>query len=323
MKILVTGGNGFIGGNFIRHVLDRTDMEVVNLDLLTYAGTVPHSDSPRYTFHQSDIGDTHSVLSVLNTLRPQYIINFAAETHVDRSIQFPDAFVHTNVNGTYGLLRALMQYTGDFKFLHVSTDEVFGQLQPNDPPFTEQTAYAPNSPYSATKAASDHLVRAFHHTYKLPAIITNCSNNYGPYQFPEKFIPVVILKAYLNRPIPIYGTGTNVRDWLYVEDHCEALLHTLLHGQNGESYNIGGETELPNNEVVRIILSVMDKPSSLIQYVEDRKGHDFRYAMDISHIRNSLGWSPKVSFDTGITRTVEWYVNNIDWIKTCVNLESF
>lgn len=324
MKILVTGGNGFIGSNFIRYILRNTNMEVINLDILTYAGVSPHPDNTRYTFYKTNIG-SEDVFSILKSERPDYIVNFAAETHVDRSITFPDPFVNTNINGTYQLLCSLMKYRelNSFRFIHVSTDEVFGQLQQCDPRFTEKSPYNPNSPYSATKASSDHLVRAFHHTYGLPAMITNCSNNYGPYQFPEKFIPVAILRAYMNKPIPVYGTGTNVRDWLYVEDHCDAIYKVLMHGRIGESYNIGGETELSNNEVANRILMYLGKPLSLLQYVEDRKGHDFRYAIDTTFIREQLGWRPKLDFGKGLGRTIRWYIDNLDWVKTCVNLESF
>lgn len=324
MKILVTGGNGFIGSNFIRYILDNTAMEVVNIDLLTYAGVSPHPDNSRYTFYKMDIASTE-LLSVLESHRPDYIVNFAAETHVDRSITFPDPFVKTNIVGTYQLLCSLMKYRemNSFRFIHVSTDEVFGQLQPWDKKFTEQTPYNPNSPYSATKASSDHLVRAFHHTYGLPAIITNCSNNYGPFQFPEKFIPVAILRAYMDKTVPVYGTGRNIRDWLYVEDHCDAIYQVLLKGTIGQSYNIGGETELTNNDVAQRILMYLGKPLSRLQYVEDRKGHDFRYAIDASFINRELGWRPKMDFNRGLGRTIRWYIDNLNWVKTCVNLESF
>lgn len=324
MKILVTGGNGFIGSNFIRYVLEHTDLEVVNIDILTYAGVAPHPQDNRYTFYQADIG-YNEILNILQKEQPDYIVNFAAETHVDRSIEFPDAFVETNIFGTYNLLRCLKQYheTKEFRFVHISTDEVFGSLSHTDPAFTETTPYDPRSPYSSTKASSDHLVRAFHHTYGLPAIITNCSNNYGPQQYPEKFMPVIILRAYKNRTIPVYGTGKNIRDWLYVRDHCEAIYNVLLHGKNGESYNIGGNAECTNLELVQTILTVMGKPDHTIEFVKDRKGHDFRYAMNTNKIKNDLGWQPTTSLTTGIELTVEWYLNNLDWIKSCVNLESF
>lgn len=320
MKILVTGGCGFIGSNFIDHILKNTDWEVVNIDILTYSGVSHHPTSTRYTFYQADIG-LPGITEILVKHHPDYIVNFAAETHVDRSIAFPDDFVRTNVLGTYKFICSLMEYhkvNPNFKFIHISTDEVFGELHGSEPAFTEKSQYAPNSPYSATKASSDHLVRAFHKTYGLPAIITHCSNNYGPRQFPEKFIPVAIMSVLQNKPISIYGNGQNVRDWLYVTDHCEALVQILLKGQSGETYNIGGETQLSNNEVARRILMYMNKPLDMVQYVEDRKGHDFRYAINISHIKESLWWTPKVDFSNGLHRTIEWYTNNIEWAKQCI-----
>jgi dTDP-glucose 4,6-dehydratase len=324
MKIMVTGGAGFIGSNFVDYILQNTDMEVINIDLLTYAGVSSHPKSNRYTFYQMDVG-YDEVYDILIKHEPDYIVHFAAETHVDRSIEFPDTFVETNVFGTYNLLRCLKKYMDhkQFRFIHVSTDEVFGSLNVGDPSFKETTPYNPRSPYSATKASSDHLVRAFHHTYGLPAMITNCSNNYGPRQFPEKFIPVAILRAHMNKEIPIYGTGKNIRDWLYVEDHCDALLQILRKGVDGESYNIGGETELSNNEIANRILLHLNKPLSLIKYVEDRKGHDFRYAMNTSHIRKTIGWQPKMDFNRGLGRTIRWYLDNLEWVTSCVNLESF
>jgi dTDP-glucose 4,6-dehydratase len=320
MKILVTGGCGFIGSNFVRHILNNTDWEVINIDLLTYAGVSQHQPHPRYTFYQADIG-TPGITELLIKHHPDYIINFAAETHVDRSIAYPDSFINTNILGTYKFICSLMEYhkvNPNFKFVHVSTDEVFGDLQRGEPAFTEESQYAPNSPYSATKASSDHLVRAFHKTYGLPAIITNCSNNYGPYQFPEKFIPVAILKAYKNEPIPVYGSGDNIRDWLYVTDHCEALVQILQKGRVGQTYNIGGETELTNNEVVRRILLQMNKPLSLFEYVDDRKGHDLRYGININKIKQEMLWTPRTDFTTGLSRTIEWYLNNIEWVSSCI-----
>lgn len=324
MKILVTGGNGFIGSNFVRYILENTDLDVVNIDKLTYAARAPHPQDTRYNFYQADIG-YNEITDILIKEQPDYIVNFAAETHVDRSIEFPDTFVETNIFGTYNLLRCLKKYreTKDFRFIHVSTDEVFGQLTLSDEAFKETTPYAPNSPYSATKASSDHLVRAFHHTYGLPAIITNCSNNYGPHQFPEKFMPVIILRAYLNKTIPVYGNGMNIRDWLYVTDHCDAIYKVLLNGANGRSYNIGGNEERTNLDVVRSILDIMGKPDHTIDFVTDRKGHDFRYAMDITRINSELKWTPSVSFEVGLEKTVKWYLNNLDWVRSCVNLESF
>jgi dTDP-glucose 4,6-dehydratase len=323
MKILVTGGCGFIGSNFIEYILQYTDMEVINLDLLTYAGASTHPSSAKYTFYKMNIASSE-VYDILIKHQPDYIVNFAAETHVDRSISFPDPFMETNIFGTYKLLCSLIEYQKtkpEFKFIHISTDEVFGELTVDGTAFTENSQYKPNSPYSATKASSDHLVRAFHHTYGLPAIITNCSNNYGPRQFPEKFIPVAIMHAYNNLPIPIYGTGANIRDWLYVADHCDAIHTVLRKGKVGETYNIGGETELTNNEVVNRILLHMNKPLNLVQLVEDRKGHDFRYGINISHIKNSLGWQPKTDFASGISLTIEWYLQNMEWVKRCINLE--
>ena len=320
MKILVTGGCGFIGSNFVRYVLDNTNWEVVNIDLLTYAGVTLHQKNPRYTFYQADIGSS-GIADIMKKHRPEYIVNFAAETHVDRSIAYPDQFLRTNVIQTYQFLCALLEYRDvnpDFRFVHISTDEVFGELQRGEPAFTETSPYAPNSPYSATKASSDHLVRAFHKTYGLPAMITNCSNNYGPHQFPEKFIPVAILKAHANKRIPVYGNGTNIRDWLYVDDHCNAILQVLMRGTIGDTYNIGGEMELTNNEVVIRILQHMGKPLSLIKYVEDRKGHDFRYAVDISHIKNTLQWQPNMDFNRGLGRTIDWYLKNMEWVMKCL-----
>lgn len=319
MKILVTGGCGFIGSNFVEYILKYTNWDVINVDLLTYAAVPNHPKNVRYTFYQADIG-MPGITDILIKHKPDYVINFAAETHVDRSITFPDQFMHTNVFGTYKFICSLMEYhkvNPDFKFVHVSTDEVFGELKGSEPAFTERSQYAPNSPYSATKASSDHLVRAFHKTYGLPAIITHCSNNYGPRQFPEKFIPVAILSVLRGEPIPIYGNGKNVRDWLYVTDHCEALLQVLLKGSIGDSYNIGGGTELSNNEVARRILLRMGKPQDMVRYVEDRKGHDFRYGINTTHIKNSLWWEAKIDFNLGLSRTIEWYLDNQEWIKQC------
>lgn len=315
LRVLVTGGAGFIGSNFIEYILQNTEWNVVNVDILTYAGLSQHSENNRYKFCKMDIG--HEDMSmILDIYRPDFIVNFAAETHVDTSIEFPGRFVQTNIVGTYNLLQCLKRYREqkEFRFIHVSTDEVYGSLDKDDLAFTELTPYNPRSPYSATKASSDHLVQAFHHTYGLPTIITNCSNNYGPKQHPEKFIPTIISKALQNESIPIYGTGLNVRDWLYVEDHCCALYRILLDGVNGSTYNIGGQSERTNLEVARMILSIMNREESLITFVEDRKGHDFRYAMDINKIQTELGWTPAVSFENGIYKTVEWYTSNTQWV---------
>ena len=323
MKILVTGGSGFIGSNFIEYILHNTCYDVINVDILTYAGmaTVDNTFNDRYTFYKVDIG-SYAIENILTRHKPDYIINFAAETHVDKSISNPAPFVKTNVLSTYNFIQSVQNYfekNNSVRFVHVSTDEVYGQLSSADPAFTETTPYAPNSPYSATKASSDHLIRAFHHTYGLPAIITNCSNNYGPRQYPEKLIPVIIKQALDNKNIPIYGTGMNIRDWLYVKDHCEALYLVLTKGTIGDKYNIGGNAERNNLQVAMSILSLLDKPMSLIEYVEDRKGHDFRYAIDSSYIQSTLGWSPTISFEEGLQYTVDWYMNNMEWVKQCAH----
>ncbi|CAN5340950.1 dTDP-glucose 4,6-dehydratase [soil metagenome] len=330
---LVTGGAGFIGGNFVLEAV-RAGVKVVNLDALTYAGNLdtlaPLENDPRHIFVHGDIGDRPLVAALLAEHRPEAVVNFAAESHVDRSIDGPAAFVMTNVVGTLGLLEAVRDYWRDsapaerdaFRFLHVSTDEVYGSLGDTGA-FTEQTPFAPNSPYSASKAASDHLVRAFHHTFGLPVLTTNCSNNYGPYQFPEKLIPLVIHKALHGEPLPVYGDGLNVRDWLYVGDHCAAIRRVLDAGRIGETYNVGGDSERQNIEVVRVICALLDarhpradgQPrESQITYVKDRPGHDRRYAIDASKLKNELGWAPTVDFETGIARTVDWYLDNAGWV---------
>lgn len=331
---LVTGGAGFIGGNFVLAAVSD-GIKIVNLDALTYAGNLDTLSSldgnPAHTFVHGDIGDSALVAKLLSDHRPDAVINFAAESHVDRSIDGPGAFVQTNVVGTLALLEATRDYwkglegaaKDQFRFLHVSTDEVYGSLGDSGK-FTEETAYAPNSPYSASKAASDHLVRAFHHTYGLPVLTTNCSNNYGPYQFPEKLIPLVIAKAITGEPLPIYGDGKNVRDWLYVGDHCAAIRAVLARGRIGETYNVGGDAERQNIEVVNVICALLDerrprddgKPrNSQITYVKDRPGHDRRYAIDASKLQNELGWKPAHTFEQGIADTVDWYLGRQDWVQ--------
>jgi dTDP-glucose 4,6-dehydratase len=331
---LVTGGAGFIGGNFVLDAV-RSGIRVVNLDALTYAGNLdtlsPVEGDPNHVFVHGDIGDAALVARLLAEHRPDAVINFAAESHVDRSIDGPAAFVQTNVVGTLALLEAVRDYwkalegaaKDAFRFLHVSTDEVYGSLGDSGK-FSETTPYAPNSPYSASKAASDHLVRAFHHTYGLPVVTTNCSNNYGPYQFPEKLIPLIIAKALAGEPLPVYGDGRNVRDWLYVGDHCTAIRAVLERGRIGETYNVGGDAERENIVVVRTICALLDTEralsdgrarESLITYVKDRPGHDRRYAIDASKLQGELGWKPSVTFEEGIARTVRWYLDNQPWVR--------
>ena len=334
--ILVTGGAGFVGSNFILQWLAAEGTPVVNLDKLTYAGNLGNlekiSADLRYSFVHGDIGDRKLIGNLLEQRRPRAIVHFAAESHVDRSIHGPDDFVRTNVNGTFSLLEEARAYWTElaqeekatFRFLHVSTDEVYGSLGPNDAAFSENTPYSPNSPYSATKAASDHLVRAYHHTYSMPVLTTNCSNNYGPYQFPEKLIPLTILNAMNGKAIPVYGDGQNVRDWLFVADHCDAIRTVLARGKVGQTYNVGGRNEKPNLEIVQAICSILDElrpadavvpHSKLITYVQDRLGHDRRYAMDTRKIERELNWQPKETFESGIRKTVEWYLANDAWIR--------
>jgi dTDP-glucose 4,6-dehydratase len=334
MPILVTGGAGFIGSNFVLDWLAQCDEPVINLDKLTYVGNLHNLDSlkgdPRHLFVRGDINDRALVERLLAEHRPRAIVHFAAESHVDRSIHGPEDFVTTNINGTFHLLEAARAYWGGlsgaekegFRLLHVSTDEVYGSLGPNDPPFTETTCYAPNSPYSASKAASDHLVRAYHHTYGLPTLTTNCSNNYGPYQFPEKLIPLMILNALRGKPLPVYGDGQNIRDWLYVADHCSGIRAVLARGRVGETYNIGGWNEKTNLEVIHTVCALLDalQPgptpyASLITYVKDRPGHDRRYAIDARKIERELGWKPQESFESGIRKTVRWYLDHMDWVE--------
>jgi len=328
MKLLVTGGAGFIGSAVVRQAIARGD-QVVNVDALTYAACLDNvaevADHPAYTFVEADICDRAALDRALSRHRPDAIMHLAAESHVDRSIDGPGAFIETNVTGTYTLLEAARAYwmqagqPEGFRFHHISTDEVFGSLGPTGQ-FTEDTPYDPRSPYSASKAASDHLVRAWHETYGLPVVLTNCSNNYGPYHFPEKLIPVVILNALAGKPIPVYGAGENVRDWLYVEDHADALLHVVVNGTVGRSYNIGGENEVRNIDLVRMICAALDakRPgpapyAEQITFVTDRPGHDARYAIDPTRIRTELGWRPSVTLEQGLDRTVQWYLDNEPW----------
>jgi dTDP-glucose 4,6-dehydratase len=334
--IVVTGGAGFIGSNFVLGWLATDRRPVINLDKLTYAGNLENLESvssdPRYSFEQGDICDREFVHAVFRRHRPRAVLHFAAESHVDRSIHGPDDFIRTNVNGTFSLLEEARSYWTElapaekaaFRFLHVSTDEVYGSLGPQDPPFCETTPYAPNSPYSASKAAADHLVRAYHHTYGLPTLTTNCSNNYGPYQFPEKLIPLVILNAIGGKPLPVYGDGQNIRDWLFVADHCEAVRTVLAHGIAGGTYNVGGRNEKRNLEVVQTICAILDElrpgdpvvpHGKLISFVKDRPGHDRRYAMDARKIERELGWKPRETFETGIRKTIEWYLANENWVR--------
>ena len=331
---LVTGGAGFIGSNFVRLVRREGLARVINFDKLTYAGNMANLDAlkndPDHIFVNGDIGEASLVRDVMVKYQPDAVINFAAESHVDRSIEGPAEFVHTNVLGTFRFLDEVRGYWKElqsenkeaFRFLHVSTDEVYGSLGPNDAPFSEVTPYAPNSPYSASKASSDHFVRAYHHTYGLPTLTTNCSNNYGPYQFPEKLVPLMILNALDKKPLPIYGDGKNVRDWLYVDDHCRAIVAALQNGRAGETYNIGGRCELTNLELVNKICEILDqlRPmssgdsySSLMTFVKDRPGHDLRYAVDDKKIATELGWRPVESFDSGLRETIYWYVENRSW----------
>ncbi|MFC4930069.1 dTDP-glucose 4,6-dehydratase [Massilia sp. GCM10023247] len=338
--ILVTGGAGFIGGNFVLDWLAHSDEPIVNLDKLTYAGNLGTLGSlakdPRHIFVEGDIGDRQLVGDLLVRYRPRAVLNFAAESHVDRSINGPGEFIQTNVVGTFNLLESVRQYwtalgeseRAGFRFLHVSTDEVYGSLERDDPPFRETNAYQPNSPYSASKAASDHLVRAWHHTYGLPVLTTNCSNNYGPYHFPEKLIPLCILNALAGKPLPIYGDGKQVRDWLYVTDHCRAIARVLAQGQVGQTYNVGGWNEKTNLEVVTTICEVLDglapradgEPyANQITFVQDRPGHDRRYAIDATKVAAELEWQPAETFDTGIRKTIAWYLANQDWVENVVS----
>lgn len=333
-NVLVTGGAGFIGSNFVRYLQNvESQVQILNLDALTYAGSLENlkdlPDPSKHTFVQGDICDSDLIDNLLRQYQIDTIVHFAAESHVDRSIHGPGQFVQTNIVGTFTLLEAARQYwlveraLGDQRvhFHHISTDEVFGTLAPDEPAWTEKIAYAPNSPYAASKASSDHLVRAYHHTYGLPATITNCSNNYGPYQFPEKLIPLMILNALEGKPLPVYGDGKQIRDWLFVEDHCEAIYLVITKGQAGETYNVGGDSQPYNMEIVQQICGLLDEEqpqaaphAALIQHVTDRPGHDRRYDIDITKIRAELGWQPRQSLGSGLQKTVEWYLNHPDWI---------
>ena len=337
---IVTGGSGFIGTNFIRFMLVNGFAErIINLDKLTYAGNpqnlLEYDNDKRYAFAQGDICDQELVQELFILHKPDVVVNFAAESHVDRSIDGPSDFIRTNISGTYTLLQKSLRYyqsltkedQKSFRFHHVSTDEVFGSLNEDDF-FTEETPYDPSSPYSASKAASDHLVRAWHRTYGLPIIISNCSNNYGPFQFPEKLIPLMVLNCLQEKPLPVYGTGENIRDWLFVDDHCDAIHKIIEKGEIGETYNVGGNNEIKNINIVKTICNLLDniRPSEnlksyqeLITFVKDRPGHDFRYAIDSSKLQNKLGWSPKETFETGIRKTIEWYLENITWWQDIQN----
>lgn len=336
MKILVTGGAGFIGSAVIRNIIKNTQDEVLNIDKLTYAGNLESlseiDTDPRYQFAQVDICDSERLTEFFKIFQPDAVMHLAAESHVDRSIDGPAEFITTNIVGTYTLLEVARKYwlqlneenKASFKFHHISTDEVYGDLEGTTDLFTETTSYAPSSPYSASKASSDHLVRAWHRTYGLPTVVTNCSNNYGPYHFPEKLIPLVILNALDGKALPIYGKGDQIRDWLYVEDHAKALYKVVTEGKVGETYNIGGHIEKQNIEVVKTICKILDelKPQNnhqpyetLITFVKDRPGHDLRYAIDASKIAKDLGWKPEETFETGIRKTVEWYLNNLEWCR--------
>lgn len=344
-NILITGGAGFIGSNFVRYALNQASVQnIVNLDFLTYAGSLenlknlPNED--RYIFIKGDVCDQPLCEELLRSYKIDTIVHFAAESHVDRSLKGPDAFIQTNIIGTFSLLEAARKvwFTEQninknlVRFHHVSTDEVYGTLAPDDPPFEESTPYSPRSPYSAAKASSDHLVRSYHHSFGLPITISSCSNNYGPYQFPEKLVPLIILNAITGKPLPIYGDGMQIRDWLYVEDHCEAIWEILQGGKDGETYNIGGDNQPPNIEIVKTICSLLDEENisheyrphaQLIEYVTDRPGHDRRYAMNIEKINRELGWKPSVNLQEGLNKTIKWYINNLDWLNSIIKEKDY
>ena len=338
MSIMVTGGAGFIGSNFVIEWLERHNEPVINVDMLTYAGNLQNlvtlEGNSNHIFVHEDISNTKVINQLLQDYKPHFIINFAAETHVDRSIHFPEEFVRTNINGTFHLLESIRKYWKDMadkdslRFLNVSTDEVYGSLDLNEPAFTESHRYNPNSPYAATKAASDHLIRAYNRTYGIPVITTNCSNNYGPFQFPEKLIPLIIHNAIHIKDIPIYGDGQQIRDWLYVGDHCSAIRHVLKEGQVGDIYNVGGYNEKTNLEVANTICEILDELQpridgdsykSLIKFVKDRPGHDRRYAINATKIEKNLNWKPTETIETGIQKTIQWYLNNQDWVASITN----